>query len=152
MSLSTIQTPAGITFNEQKLSCTLLSGTTTIDVKRIVKIDNASLIAATPAVKVSFVKASDPAGGGLYGVVTKAVTSKSGGIIQLGGLATITSSAGVVIGPITTDAAGKIKDLGTATDGMVGVALETASGGDEDVQCLLMPGGMAIFDTTVDDA
>jgi hypothetical protein len=54
-----------------------------------------------------------------------------------------------VIGPITTDDAGKIKDLGTATDGMVGVALETASGGGEDVQCLLMPGGMAIFDSTV---
>ena len=149
MSIATIQTPAGITFHTHQVACTLLSGTTTLDEKLIVKIDNASLIAATPSVKVSLVKASDPAGAGIYGVVTKAVTANKGGYIQLGGLATCRSAAGVVIGPVPLDSAGRVKDLGTATDAMVGIALETASGINEDIKCVLMADGLSIYDSTV---
>mgnify|MGYP003658084212 FL=1 len=149
MSLATIQTPAGITFNERKVSAVLLSGTTTIEAKNVVLIDHAALIAATPAVKVSLAASTGVAASGLYGVVTKDVTAQKGGIVQLGGIATVMSGAAVALGnPVACEADGDVVLATDATDVAIGAALSVASGAAEEIKIMLVD-GPACADTTV---
>ena len=141
MSVANIQTPAGITFNERKVSAVLLSGTTTIAAKMTVKIDSASLIAATPAVKVSLLESNDIVGGALYGVVTKEITAAKAGIVQLGGIATATAGATIAVGsPLMTDGTtGELKLATDAKDICVAVALEGGTDGN-DMKVMLVDG------------
>jgi len=149
MSLANIQTPAGLTFNERKVSCALLSGTTTIIAKNVVLIDHASLVAATPSVKVSLSASTGVAASGLYGVVTKDVTAKDGGIVQLGGIATVMSGAAVALGnPVACEADGDVVLATDATDVAIGAALGVASGAAEEIKIMLVE-GPACADTTV---
>ena len=149
MSVANIQTPAGITFNERKVSAVLLSGTTTIEAKNVGLIDHAALIAATPAVKVSLLESNDIVGGALYGVVTKDVTAAKGGIVQLGGIATVMSGAAVALGnPVACEADGDVVLATDATDVAIGAAMEAASGAAEEIKIMLVD-GPACADTTV---
>jgi len=141
MSLATIQTPAGLTFNERKVSAVLKTGTTTIEAKNVVLIDHASLVAATPSVKVSLAASTGVAASGLYGVVTKDVTAAKGGIVQLGGIATVLSGAAFVIGnPVMVEADGDVVLATDPTDVAIGAALETASGAAEEIKIMLVDG------------
>ena len=149
MSVANIQTPAGITFNERKVSAVLLSGTTTIEAKNVVLIDHASLIAAPPPVKVSLAASTGVAASGLYGVVTKDVTAAKGGIVQLGGIATVMSGAAVALGnPVACEADGDVVLATDATDVAIGAAMEAASGAAEEIKIMLVD-GPACADTTV---
>ena len=141
MSLATIQTPAGLTFNERKVAVVLLSGTTTIIAKNVVLIDHASLVAATPSVKVSLSASTGVAASGLYGVVTKDVTAKDGGIVQLGGIATVLAGAAVAIGnPVRCGAGGDCALATTATDVAVGAAMSVAAGDGSEMKIMLVDG------------
>ena len=142
MSLSTIQTPTGLTFNERKVSCSLLSGTTTIIAKNVVLIDHASLVDAdTPSVKVSLSASTGVAASGLYGVVTKDVTAKDGGIVQLGGIATVLAGAAVAIGnPVRCGAGGDCALATTATDVAVGAAMSVAASDGDEMKIMLVDG------------
>ena len=141
MSLANIQTPAGLTFNERKVSCVLLSGTTTIIAKNVVLIDHASLVAATPSVKVSLSASTGVAASGLYGVVTKDVTAKDGGIVQLGGIATVLAGAAVAIGnPVRCGAGGDCAIATNATDTAVGAAMSVAAADGDEMKIMLVDG------------
>jgi len=142
MSLANIQTPAGLTFNERKVACVLLSGTTTIIAKNVVLIDHASLVdASAPAVKVSLSASTGVAASGLYGVVTKDVTAKDGGIVQLGGIATVLAGAAVAIGnPVRCGAGGDCALATTATDVAVGAAMSVAAGDGSEMKIMLVDG------------
>ena len=141
MSLATIQTPAGLTFNERKVAVVLLSGTTTIIAKNVVLIDHASLVAATPSVKVSLSASTGVAASGLYGVVTKDVTAKDGGIVQLGGIATVLAGAAVAIGnPVRCGAGGDCAIATIATDTAIGAAMSVAAGDGSEMKIMLVDG------------
>jgi hypothetical protein len=141
MSLANIQTPAGLTFNERKVAVVLLSGTTTIIAKNVVLIDHASLVAATPSVKVSLSASTGVAASGLYGVVTKDVTAKDGGIVQLGGIATVLAGAAVALGnPVRCGAGGDCALATTATDVAIGAAMSVAAGDGSEMKIMLVDG------------
>ena len=125
------------------------TGTTTIAAKNVVLIDHASLIAATPAVKVSLAASTGANASGLYGVVTKDVTAAKGGIVQLGGIATVLAGAAVALGsPVACEAVGDVVVATDATDAAIGASLEAASGDAEEIKIMLVD-GPACCDTTV---
>jgi len=142
MSLANIQTPAGLTFNERKVACVLLSGTTTIIAKNVVLIDHAALVAgADAAVKVSLSASTGVAASGLYGVVTKDVTAKGGGIVQLGGIATVLAGAAVAIGnPVRCGAGGDCALATNATDTAIGAAMSVAATDGDEMKIMLVDG------------
>tara|TARA_R100000152_G_C6634681_1_gene81153 strand:- start:106 stop:534 length:429 start_codon:yes stop_codon:yes gene_type:complete len=138
MSLALIQTPAGLTFNTRTVSA---AASGTLAVGTVVKVDLSELVADEPTLTVTQATAS---GNGLHGVVTKEITAAKDGVVQLGGIATVTASEDIAEGaPVCPAASGKVETADTG-EVIIGLKLTTGTTGAGTECKILLVDGVAV--------
>lgn len=142
MSLANIQTPAGLTFDSKKISA---SAASTLATGTVVSIDLSDLVADTAVVTATQATAS---GNGLHGVVVKEITAAKDGVVQLGGIATVTASEDIVEGaPVCPAAAGKVETADTG-EIIIGVKMTTGTTGSGTTCKILLVDGPSVATVT----
>lgn len=109
----------------------------TISANRVVKYSASSLVSSSQSPGVALPGATTDV---VAGVVVADIADGKPGSIQCDGVIHLTSAAAITAGDVLSPAAtlGRVQTRAAATDSVVGIALETASGAAETILVRLM--------------